>query len=96
MKKVSIHEKMVRKHDNLCELVAQLFRSRGDFVETHLIYPLGELDIRVNRHIYYECKCNIGEKAIAKAQKQIIRAAKYGMCNEGYLVSYQGVIKLYG
>lgn len=91
----NIHIKSNQKHDNLCNLVAELARSLGHSAKTHVEYPHGEIDVYIDNHIYIECKSNTHEKAINKAINQCSRAGRYGLCDLGYMVSYTDVIKVY-
>ena len=80
-------------HEGLIVLVHDLFESQGLKVQDHIEYKRGEMDLLCN-DIYYEVKSNNTPKSEAKAREQIERAMKYGQCVGGFLVTYDGVVKI--
>ena len=84
---------MPSQHEALIDLVSAILTSQGLNPQSHVEYEHGELDILCNR-IYYEVKSNMHPKNVRKALMQIERARRYKQCEDGYLVTYQGVLTL--
>lgn len=98
--KQSTHEKIRKKHDNLVNLVFQLYDYIGVDVEQEKDYSRGNLDIYIPRQQLYipedhymEIKCNYSDKAVKKAKGQIDRAIKYNQCHTGCIVTFQGLYR---
>lgn len=83
---------MPSRHEILVDLVSDLLISQDLTPEKHVIYRNGELDI-LCQGIYYEVKCSSNSRNVKKAMDQIERAKRKGMCDYGYLVTYEGIIK---
>ena len=84
---------MTSKHEVLVDLIFDLLISQGLDAEKHYVYRRGELDI-LCKGIYYEVKCNLKSRNVKKALEQIERAKRAGVCDYGYLATYQGIVGL--
>lgn len=83
------------KESNICDIVKNIVEiNLGGDAFSNVEYKHGEMDVL---HIasdgcrtYYEIKTSSKEKHTKRGIRQIERAIKYGMCDQGYVVTPYG------